>query len=292
MKRNALIAVGALAAAGLGAGIAQAAPDVTSIEVNKVGGSSHGKVEVVVEAARGTTTIKPQISATIGPRTRSARTINWSSATSPTDTVTYVAKFKHSRIAAGTTVTVTLQACDTTCATIVRDVTVLRSSAARSRVGRAVAPLPAGSVDATQAGNLALASVGAGSTLIEVERADEHAAAWEVKVLRTDGARLKVYVAADGTIIATRVEGLHKGRKGRNHPEDRVLTPLPAGSATVDQAVNAALANVGPGSTLILVKREDDPGVAYEVKVRRADGVRFEVQIAADGSVVSSRMDD
>ena len=63
------------------------------------------------------------------------------------------------------------------------------------------------------------------------------------------------------------------------------------GLARTGRAVAAALANVGPGSTLILVKREDDPGVAYEVKVRRADGVRVEVKIAANGTVVSSHVD-
>jgi uncharacterized membrane protein YkoI len=81
------------------------------------------------------------------------------------------------------------------------------------------------------------------------------------------------------------------GRTGRNHPEDNPRSALPAGSVTSDQAVAAALASVGPGSTLILVKREDDPGVAYEVKVRRADGVRVEVKIAANGTVVSSHVD-
>jgi len=207
MKKNALIITAALAAAGLGAGVAQAAPDVTSVTANRTG---HHKLQVVVQTAHGTTIDAPRVSATIGSRTRGARALNWTSTAPATDPVTYVANFRHVRRAVGATVVVTIDACDTTCTTVTRTVTVTKATAG--------------------------------------------------------------------------------GRTGRNHPEDTPTPSLPAGSITIDQAVAAALANVGPGSTLILVKREDDPGVAYEVKVRRADGMRVEVKIAADGAVVSSHV--
>ena len=207
MKKNALIITAALAAAGLGAGVAQAAPDVTSVTVNRTG---HHKLQVVVQAAHGTIIDAPRVSATIGGRTRGAHALNWTSTAPATDPVTYVANFRHVRRAVGATVVVTIDACDTTCTTVTRTVTVTKATAG--------------------------------------------------------------------------------GRTGRNHPEDTPTPSLPAGSITIDQAVAAALANVGPGSTLILVKREDDPGVAYEVKVRRADGMRVEVKIAADGAVVSSHV--
>jgi hypothetical protein len=207
MKKNALIITAALAAAGLGAGVAQAAPDVTSVTANRTG---HHKLQVVVQTAHGTTIDAPRVSATIGSRTRGARALNWTSTAPATDTVTYVANFKHVRRAVGATVVVTIDACDTTCTTVTRTVTVTKATAA--------------------------------------------------------------------------------DRIGRNHPEDNPQTAVPVGSVTIDQAVAAALASVGPGSTLILVKREDDPGVAYEVKVRRADGARVEVKIAANGTVVSSHV--
>ena len=208
MKKHAVIATAALAAVGLGAGIAQAAPDVTSVEVHRTG---RHKVEVVVQAAHGTTLAAPRISATIGSRTRAARAINWVSGAPATDSVQFVARFKHLRLGIGSVAAVTIDACDTTCTTITKDVTVVQGTAT-----------------------------------------DDH---------------------------------------GRNHPEDNPPAPLPAGSVTIDQAVAAALASVGPGSTLILVKRDDDPGVAYEVKVRSADGSRVEVKIAADGTVVSSHVE-
>ena len=144
-------------------------------------------------------------------RTRAARAINWVSGAPATDSVQFVARFKHLRLGIGSVAAVTIDACDTTCTTITKDVTVVQGTAT-----------------------------------------DDH---------------------------------------GRNHPEDNPPAPLPAGSVTIDQAVAAALASVGPGSTLILVKRDDDPGVAYEVKVRSADGSRVEVKIAADGTVVSSHVE-
>ena len=98
MKKNAFIATAALAAVGLGAGIAQAAPDVTSVEVHRTG---RHKVEVVVQAAHGTTLAAPRISATIGSRTRAARAINWVSGAPATDSVQFVARFKHLRLGIG-----------------------------------------------------------------------------------------------------------------------------------------------------------------------------------------------
>lgn len=205
MSKRSIITAGLLAATAVGAGVAQAAPAVTSVAVNRVG---HHRVQVVVQTAHGTTADAPRISATIATRTKGARALNWVSTAPATDTVTYVANFRHLRRAVGATVVVTVDACDTTCTTVTQTLTVNKATAI--------------------------------------------------------------------------------GKNGGNAPEDTPTPSLPAGSVTIDQAVAAALANVGPGSTLILVKREDDPGVAYEVKVRRADGVRVEVKIAADGSVVSS----
>jgi hypothetical protein len=159
MKKNALIITAALAAAGLGAGVAQAAPDVTSVTANRTG---HHKLQVVVQTAHGTTIDAPRVSATIGSRTRGARALNWTSTAPATDTVTYVANFKHVRRAVGATVVVTIDACDTTCTTVTRTVTVTKATAG-GRTGRnhpednPRSALPAGSVTSDQAVAAALA---------------------------------------------------------------------------------------------------------------------------------------
>ncbi len=213
MIRRTLITAGLIAATALGAGIAQAAPDVTSVDVNRMG--KKGAIEVVVEAARGTMTIKPTIRATIAGRTRVAKALNWSTSTQPTATVTYVARFPRLK-AMGRVASVSIEACDSTgCATTLRDVTVVRSTPTTKRSIRdgALPPLPANAVDSARAIAIALATVGAGSTLIEIERNNEMGAVWKVKVLRADGARVKVYVAPNGDVLTVRVE-TRRGRQG------------------------------------------------------------------------------
>ncbi len=215
MIRRTIITAGVIAATALGAGIAQAEPDVTSVEVNHMG--KKGAIEVVVEAARGTVTVKPTIKATIARRTRVARALNWSTSTSPTATVTYVARFPRLKgIGSGASVSISINACDSTgCTTTLRNVTVIRSTPTtkRSISDGALPPLPAGAVDSAKAIAIALATVGAGSTLIAVERANEMGAVWKVKVLRADGAHVKVYVAPNGDVLAVRVE-TKRGRQG------------------------------------------------------------------------------
>ena len=290
MSKRSIITAGLLAATAVGAGVAQAAPTVTSVEANRTG---RGRLEIVVEAARGTATTPPVITATINGRTRTARALGWAKATQPTDTVTYSAKFQRGRLNIGPSVNVTIKACDAPgvgCTETPYTLTVVKSTPAASRIGKhsANTPLPAGAVDATQATSIALASVGAGSTLIEIERADELGAAWEVKVLRADGARVKVYVAADGTIVATRVEGVRAGKDG---DDDHAPATPPAGSITSDQAIAIALAQAGDGATLRQFEFSNEHGGQFEVKVVKADGTRVEVKIGLDGTVLKVEVD-
>ncbi len=287
MIRRTLITAGLIAATALGAGIAQAAPDVTSVEVNRMG--KKGAIEVVVEAARGTKTVKPTIRATIAGRTRVAKALNWSTSTSPTATVTYVARFPRPK-GMGRVASVSIEACDSTgCATTLQDVTVVRSTPTTKRSIRdgALPPLPANAVNATTAIAIALATVGNGSTLVKVKRGDKRGAVWKVKVLRADGARVKVYVAANGDVLAVRVQ-TNRADKG-DHPRDRAPAPLPPGSITPDQAIATALAYTGAGSRLLSLETKDGRQVAYEVKVISANGTVLKIKIAANGSIVSRR---
>jgi|GEM_PF-1704483 len=291
MVRRTLITAGLIATTALGAGIAQAAPDVTSVDVNRMG--KKGAIAVVVEAARGTKTIKPTIKATIAGRTRVAKALNWSTSTQPTDTVTYVAHFPRPK-GMGRVASVSIEACDSTgCATTLRDVTVVRSTPTTKRSirdGALLPPLPANAVDATRAIAIALATVGNGSTLIKVGRDDKRGAVWKVKMLRADGARVKVYVAANGDVLALRVQ-TKRADKG-DHPRDRAPAPLPPGSITPDQAIATALAYAGDGSRLLSLETKDRRQVAYEVKVISANGTVLEIKIAADGSIMSAGVDD
>lgn len=205
MRYRTLIATG-VAAAGLGlAGGAMAAPQVTAVDAVKTG---KAKLSVGVTTLRGTSAEAPRITVAVKRRIARARVTDWDAALAPDQTVQAFARFKRVRSTVGSTLTIRVRACDTTCATTTHTVTVADDGDGTNPA----APLRPGSVDANGAGAAALTHVGAGSRLIEVERADEHGAAWEVKVLRADGARVKVYVNADGSIHSSRVVGLRVGR--------------------------------------------------------------------------------
>ena len=204
MRYRTLIATG-VAAAGLGlAGGAMAAPQVTAVDAVKTGKT---KLSVGVTTLRGTSAEAPRITVAVKRRIARARVTDWDAALAPDQTVQAFARMKRVRSTVGSTLTIRVRACDTTCATTTHTVTVADDGDGTNPA----APLPPGSVDANGAA-AALAHVGAGSRLIEVERADEHGAAWEVKVLRADGARVKVYVNADGSIHSSRAVGLRVGR--------------------------------------------------------------------------------
>lgn len=285
MRYRTLIATGLVAAAGLGiAGSAMAAPEVTGVEATKTGKS---KLGVDVLTLRGTSASAPRITVTVQRRLGRAKASDWDPALPADDTVQSTAKLKRVRSTVGSTITVRVRACDDDCATTTHSVTVAADDNGSSTDPST--PLPPGAIDAAGASAAALAFVGDGSSVMEVERADEYGAAWEVKVLRADGARVKVYVNADGSIASSRVDDAARpgGDDHRQPP-----APLPPGSITSDQAGQIAIGAVGPGSTVREVERKSRGPVAWEVKVVRADNVLFEVKIAADGTVLRVEQDD
>lgn len=71
---------------------------------------------------------------------------------------------------------------------------------------------------------------------------------------------------------------------GPERDDDSNLAPL--NTADHDQAANAALARVGQGS-VIVVERENDGNVAYEVEVRLDNGSQVEVGLGADFAVLN-----
>ena len=284
MRYRTLIATGLVAAAGMGiAGSAMAAPEVTGVEATKTG---KNKLEVDVLTLRGTSATAPRITVTVQRRLARAKVSDWDPALPADEAVQSTAKLKKVRSAVGSTIRVRVRACDDDCTTTVHSVSVAADDNGGST--DPTTPLPPGSVDAGGASAAALAFVGAGSSVLEVERADEYGAAWEVKVLRADGARVKVYVNADGSIASSRVE--EGARSGGDHHQPPA--PLPPGSITSEQAGQIAIGAVGEGSTVREVERKSRGPAAWEVKVSRADGVRFEVKIAADGTVLRVEQDD
>ena len=162
-------------------------------------------------------------------------------------------------------------------------------------------PPPPGAISAERAAELAVAHLG-GGVVREVERTRDRGAVWKVEVRMADGTERKVYVGADGAILATDRDGSSGGGSshddgpsdGRPHigdeDDDRPSTP-PVGAVTSQQAADAAVAHLG-GGVVDDVERTRDHGAFWKVEVRMADRTKYEVYVGADGRVTHSEIDD
>lgn len=134
-----------------------------------------------------------------------------------------------------------------------------------------------------------------GGEALEIEKADDPGEAYEVEVRLADGTEVDVTLDRDLGVVATDRDDRDDDRDDRDDDrddageapdaDDRVL-----GAAERTSAEKAALAAVGSG-TVVDVDPSDDPGVAYEAEVRDAKGVEWEVDLAADFSVVAKNAD-
>lgn len=126
---------------------------------------------------------------------------DWDAALAPTEDVHSTARLRRARLTVGSTVTVRVRACDTTCATTNHSVTVTDDPTTGPEDTRPGGTLPVGAVTSSEAEAIAITAVGAGSTVLETERSNR-GAVWEVKVKRAgDGAVFEVKIAGNGVVV-------------------------------------------------------------------------------------------
>lgn len=278
------IAIAVVAVSGLaGASIATAAPAVQSVDVERI---SDRRVEVTVETLRGTGAVEPRISVRVGKRVARLRDSDWDAAMGADEAVLSSGTLRL-RAKAGAALTVRVRVCDDTCASVTRDVVVVPADPADD----APITVPGGpgapadgvaGITADKAVAIALARV-PGGTLIGYERASRPAAGWEVKVAGGDGIRREIVVGPDGAIVREEIED----QRGDG---PRPVAPLPIDAVTAERAAEIAVAHVG-GGVAMEVKRSRLTGAVWHVEVAQA-GVEHEVDVAADGSIVRSVIDD
>jgi len=140
----------------------------------------------------------------------------------------------------------------------------------------------------------ALDAVGEG-TVSEAERSDDLDHDYTVEVRLDNGD--DVDVELDESFEVVRIDGVVPGTGNTGSGSDSSSSPAPSGaSAPVDDntpisaeeragAEAAALAEVGSG-TVTDLDRSDDGDHAWEVEVTIADGTDYDVELAADFSVV------
>jgi uncharacterized membrane protein YkoI len=125
-----------------------------------------------------------------------------------------------------------------------------------------------------------------GGTVVSAESSDDVGEAYEVEVRQADGA--EVDVSLDQKLDVIGIDGVQNADdRATDGPDadDRVLSPTERGSAE-----KAALAAVG-GGTVTNVEASDDPGEAYEVDVRNADGTEWDVSLDSGFAVLHKAVD-
>jgi uncharacterized membrane protein YkoI len=131
-----------------------------------------------------------------------------------------------------------------------------------------------------------------GGTAEDVEHGDDASEAYEVEVRRANGTEVEVSLDKNLKEVRTEVDndddGDDDGRDnddGDDDTDDRALSAKEKSSAT-----KAALKAVS--GTVTDVEASDDPGTSYEVEVRTAQGVEWDIDLDRNFAVVSKTKDD
>jgi uncharacterized membrane protein YkoI len=136
-----------------------------------------------------------------------------------------------------------------------------------------------------------------GGTAVDVETSDDRGEAYEVEVRKDDGTELDVALDKDlGVVTQERDDDADDDRDDRDDDgeDDRDDTPdaddrVPS-DAERRAAADAALGAVD-GGTVSEVQASDDRGEAFEVDVRDAAGVEWDVELDADFGVLRTTRD-
>lgn len=133
-------------------------------------------------------------------------------------------------------------------------------------------------------------------TVTDAEKSDDPGEAYEVEVRTADGTEVDVVLDdnlevvrqdADDTDDADEAdEADDDAAETGPDTDDRLLTDAERASAE-----QAALDAVG-GGTVLDAEASDDPGVAYDVEVRAADGAEWDVDLDTDFGVVRQSLSD
>jgi uncharacterized membrane protein YkoI len=141
--------------------------------------------------------------------------------------------------------------------------------------------------DLARATAAALAAAGDG-TVTGVELDD---GGYEVEVRLTDGTEIDVELDGDFTVVRTESDDADDdSNDGADADSDNGADSddLPVGDAERQQAVDAALAEVGAGDVTDV--EHDDGG--YDVEVRLSDGTEIDVELDREFTVTRAEHDD
>lgn len=145
----------------------------------------------------------------------------------------------------------------------------------------------------------AIEAVG-GGTAVDVETSDDSGEAYEVEVRTDGGAEIDVELDKDLNVVSKDTDDPDDredsdDRDDRDDGDDRddaSETDDRALSATERTSAEKAAVEAVGGGTVVEVEASDDSGEAYEVAVRDADDVEWDVELDADYTVLDKAVDN
>ena len=134
-----------------------------------------------------------------------------------------------------------------------------------------------------RASKAALAETGGGK-VIDSERDGENGATYEVEVTK-DGQQTDVRLDDQFNVVTAERDDEDADERGEDDTSDRELT-----GATLDRALNAALAKTG-GGKVTGSDLDSENGATYEIEVTKADGSQVDVRLDDQFKVVAAEAD-
>jgi uncharacterized membrane protein YkoI len=131
-----------------------------------------------------------------------------------------------------------------------------------------------------------------GGTAVDVETSDDPGEAYEVEVRKDDGTEVEVFLDENLTVVGQDADDRDDDR---DNADDRGDTPDAddrALSAAERTSAEQAALNAVSGGSVIRVEAGDDRDAAYEVDVRDADDTEWDVDLAADFTVLRTTVDN
>lgn len=137
-------------------------------------------------------------------------------------------------------------------------------------------------------------SVVGGGEAVDVESSDDPGEAYEVEVRLEDGTEVDVTLDENLDVVTTDRDDRNDSddrddRDDRDEVDDRDADDRILSDAERTAAEKAALTEVA--GTVVDVDASDDRGVAYEVEVRDAAGLEWDIELDADFAVVGKYAD-
>ncbi len=131
-----------------------------------------------------------------------------------------------------------------------------------------------------------------GAEIEEIEKEEKDGkVVYDVDV-KIEGKEFELKIAADGTVLKKEAEEEKEEKEGEEGDEEDKDEAVTVALSDVPEAVQATVKTEAPNGEIGEIEKEEEDGkVVYDVDVK-IDGKKFELKIAADGTLLKKNADE